>query len=288
MNQSPPRLRVGVIGVGRVGSVLAASLQSAAHPVVAAHAVSQNSQNRASALLPATDLVTIDEVVTASQLLLISVPDDVLENVVTGIASTIGFQPHQIIAHTSGRFGIGVLEPARAQGAIVMALHPAMTFTGSPTDRVRLQSCPFGVTASSEGRAAAEALVIEMGGDPWWIEESDRPMYHAALSHASNNLNTVIAQSRDLLTTVGISDPGAFLTPLVLASAENALALGTQTLTGPISRGDVQTVKAHLNALRNEPAFESYKVLARATIDLALASQRINAATAAELHEVCN
>lgn len=288
MTQSPPRLRVGVIGVGRVGSALAAALQNAAHPVVAVHAVSKSSQDRAAALFPATDMVSIEEVVKSSQLLLMSVPDDVLPDLVSGIATTVGFQPHQLVAHTSGRYGINVLEPARAQGAIVMALHPAMTFTGSPTDRLRLQSCPFGVTATDEGRAAAEALVIEMGGEPWWIEESDRTKYHAALSHASNNLNTVISQSRNLLSGIGIADPGAFLTPLVMTSAENALALGTQTLTGPISRGDVQTVQAHIDSLRAEPSFESYNALARATIELALASQKINQNIAEQLRKACD
>ena len=286
MNQ-PPRLRVGVIGVGRVGSVLAAALQQAQHPVVAAHAVSQSSLNRAAVLLPATDLVSIDDVVKAAQLLLISVPDDVLPGLVAGIASTVGFQSHQLIAHTSGRHGIGVLEPARARGAIVMALHPAMTFTGSPTDRVRLTSCPFGVTAEPEGRAAAEALVIEMGGDPWWVEETDRPKYHAALSHASNNLNTVIAQSRNLLGEIGFADSGAFLTPLVMASVENALALGTQTLTGPISRGDVETLRAHIETLRGSNTFESYRALALATIELAVAANRITESQAQPLRDVC-
>jgi len=283
---APPRLRVGVIGVGRVGSVMAAALQSAGHPVVAAHAVSEKSLDRVARFLPATDVVPVSDVIAAADLILVAVPDAEIESVVAGIAKTIGFRPGQFVIHPSGRHGLAILQPAVAQGAIALAIHPAMTFTGSLTDRARLQSCPFGVTATPETRAVAEALVVEMGGEPFWIKDQDRATYHAALSHASNHLNTIISQSRKILSDIGIDQPGIFLSPLVHTSAENALSLGLSTLTGPISRGDTETVSAHLAALVGSTVRDSYIQLAFATIELAESANRITSAQAFELRSV--
>ncbi len=280
------RLRVGIIGVGRVGTALGRALQNAGHAVVAVHAVSTHSQNRAQEFFPATDITTIENVVRDSDLILFAVPDDVLEKLVSGIAQSHGFRSGQCVAHTSGRYGISILHPAALQGALVMALHPAMTFVGVESDIHRLNACPFAVTASDEALAIAQALVYEMGGEPHIISEVDRVRYHAALAHASNHLTTVIVQSEEMLRDVGIENAGAFLTPLVVASAENALDRGISALTGPISRGDVETVRAHIAELPSGISRETYCALARATIDTARRAQRITPETASQLLEV--
>ena len=80
--------------------------------------------------------------------------------------------------HTSGRHGVTVLEPARAHHVLPLALHPAMTFTGTAMDLERLADCAFGVTTDDALRPIAEALVLEMGGDPVWVAEEDRVAYH--------------------------------------------------------------------------------------------------------------
>ena len=283
---SAPRLRVGLIGAGRVGTALARRLQSAAHPIVLANATSDQSVARSQRWLPATDLASIQEVVSAAELLLVAIPDDELESVISGVAGTIGFRPGQFVIHTSGRYGLDVLAPAIAQGAIGMALHPAMTFTGADSDFDRLQDCPFAVTTRPEWRVAAEALVIEMGGEPIWLEDEYRITYHAALSHASNHLNTVISQSTELLKSIGIAHASALISPLVFASVENALALGAAALTGPVSRGDVETVKQHLQSLQGHSLLPTYKALALATVESAVATKRLSAEVAQSLRTV--
>lgn len=281
-----PRLRVGLIGAGRVGIPLARALQSAAHPVVAAHATSDSSIARVHRWLPATDIASTQAVVSLSDAVLIAVPDDDVAALISGIAKTSGFRSGQFVIHTSGRYGLDVLAPAIEQGAIGIALHPAMTFTGSPTDIDRLKSCPFAVTTRPEWRAVAEALVIEMGGEPFWLEDAQRVRYHAALAHASNHLNTLLSQSMEMLRDAGIDNAGEFLEPLVIASVENALALGVAALTGPISRGDVQTLSEHIDALEHQTELSTYRELALATIENALRVNRITAETAARLREV--
>ncbi|HEX6886695.1 MAG TPA: DUF2520 domain-containing protein [Candidatus Nanopelagicales bacterium] len=283
-----PRLSVGVIGVGRAGAPMAAALARAGHPLVGAHAVSARSRRRVAELLPGTPLLTAAEVMDAADLVLLTVPDDVLGGLVTGLAETGAVTPGQFLVHASGRYGVGVLEPATRVGALPMALHPVMTFTGSSADRERLSGCPFGVTAPPVLRPVAEALVVEMGGDPVWVPEEARPLYHAALANGANHLVTLVAQTLDLLGTAGIEEPAALVRPLLTAALDNVLRLGDEALTGPVARGDARTVEAHLEAL-SEAAPEAraaYVALARLTADRALAAGRLDLAAAEALLDV--
>ncbi|GAB3536830.1 hypothetical protein GCM10027403_18920 [Arthrobacter tecti] len=251
--RKPGRLGVGVIGAGRVGAVLGAALRAAEHAVVGVSAVSEASRERAENLLPGVPILPIPEIVERAELVLVAVPDDALPELVAGLAAVGAWQPGQLVAHTSGRFGTGVLEPARELGAIPLALHPAMTFTGLSLDLTRLPDCSFGVTAPAAVLPVAQALVVEMGAEPVVVEEEDRVLYHAALAHASNHLVTLAAQSTQLLVAIGIERPDRLLGPLMRASLENALAAGEGALTGPVARGDSGTVKAHSAALASAP-----------------------------------
>ncbi len=167
---APPRLRVGVVGTGRAGAVLGAALARAGHVVVAAYAVSEMSRLRAEALLPGVPLLPVADVIADVDLALLTVPDDVLPGLVQGLADTGAIRAGQFLAHASGRFGYAVLDPATRLGALPLALHPVMTFTGTSIDLARLTGAPFGVTAPEQLRPVAEALVVEMGGDPVWVE----------------------------------------------------------------------------------------------------------------------
>ncbi|GAB2903329.1 Rossmann-like and DUF2520 domain-containing protein [Streptomyces mayteni] len=268
----PARLRVGVVGSGRVGPVLAAALALAGHRPVAASGVSDASRRRAEELLPGVPLVAPDEVLARADLVLLTVPDDALPGLVAGLVETGAVRPGQLLAHCSGRYGAAVLDPALRAGALPLALHPVMTFTGTPVDVQRLAGCSFGVTAPAELRLAAEALVIEMGGEPEWIEEKDRPLYHAALALGANHLVTLVAQSLELLRLAGVSAPDRMLGPLLGAALDNALRSGDAALTGPVARGDAGTVAAHLAELRAHAphALAGYLAMARTTADRAL------------------
>ncbi|MCU0262079.1 MAG: DUF2520 domain-containing protein [Candidatus Nanopelagicales bacterium] len=283
-----PRLAVGVIGVGRVGGPLAAALARAGHPLVGAHAVSQRSRRQVAAFLPDTPLLGAAEVMAAADLVLLTVPDDVLPELVLGLADTDAVTPGQFLVHASGRFGTAVLEPATRLGALPMALHPVMTFTGARSDLDRLSGCPFGVTAPSVLRPVAEALVVEMGGDPMWVPEEARPLYHAALANGANHLVTLVAQTLDLLEIVGVENPSSLVRPLLTAALDNVLVMGDDALTGPVARGDAGTVAAHLDALsRAAPeARAAYVAMARLTADRALAAGRLDPAAAESLLDV--
>src|SRR5699024_1700750 len=121
--------------------------------------------------------------------------------------------------------------------------------TGMSLDLQRLAASAFAVTAAEEVLPVAQALAVEMGGEPVVVAEEDRPAYHAALAHASNHLNILTAQSAEILESIGVEDPSRVLGPLMQASLDNAMASGSGALTGPVARGDVSTVAEHLQVL---------------------------------------
>lgn len=266
----PARLAVGVVSAGRVGAVVGASWAAAGHRVVAASGVSRASAARAAALLPGVPLQAPDEVVAAADLALLAVPDDVLPGLVRGLAAAGSFRPGQIVVHTSGAHGVAVLAPATGCGVLPLALHPVMTFTGRTEDVARLAGCSVGVTAAAGDEAAwsvGEALVVEMDADPVRIAEDVRPLYHAALAHGANHLVTLVRDCVETLERAGIRPAERLVAPLLSAALDNALRHGDRALTGPVARGDVGTLRAHLRVLADTDAdlAETYRVLAGRT-----------------------
>ncbi len=277
-----------MVGTGRVGAVLGAALRRAGHRVVAASGVSEASRTRAQELLPGIPVLPVEDVVRRAELVVLAVPDDALADLVAGLASTRTWQAGQLVVHTSGRHGLEVFEPALDQHVLGLALHPAMTFTGTALDLDRLVEACFGVTAPEPLRAVAEALVLEIGSEPVWVEQEMRPLYHAALAHGANHLVTLVAQSLQALTAAGVQAPARVLGPLVAAALDNSLRAGDAALTGPVARGDAGTVAEHLRQLQGlTPDIRStYVALARATAQRALASGRLRARAAEPLLDI--
>jgi predicted short-subunit dehydrogenase-like oxidoreductase (DUF2520 family) len=266
----PARLAVGVVSAGRVGAVLGAALARAGHTVVAASGVSKESVNRADELLPDVPLLPPDQVVAGADLVLLALPDDALAGMVRGLVATGSFRPGQIVVHTSGAHGVDVLEPAAEAGALPLALHPVMTFTGRAEDLERIVACCFGVTATDGDETAwsvGEALVVEMGAEPVRVPPAARPLYHTALAHGANHLITLVGESAELLRDAGVNDPARLLGPLLSAALDNALRHGDRALTGPVARGDAGTVRKHRDVLaKHAPEMlPSYRALAART-----------------------
>jgi predicted short-subunit dehydrogenase-like oxidoreductase (DUF2520 family) len=287
-NEHPARLRVGVIGPGRVGTALARALARAGHHVTAAAAISAASKNRVRDNFPGARITEPRDVIADADLVLLTVPDDALAGLVQGLVTTGAPLRGRLVAHASGAHGIAVLRPATEAGALPIAIHPVMTFTGRDDDVDRLKGVSFGVTAPEAIRPAAEVLVIEMGGEPVFIPEENRALYHAALAFAANHLVTLVAQAADLLHAAGAENPNRMLAPLLSAALDNALRLGDRGLTGPVARGDDGTIAAHIAAIESaDPrARNAYLALARLTADRALAAGLLRADDAARLLDV--
>jgi predicted short-subunit dehydrogenase-like oxidoreductase (DUF2520 family) len=284
------QFRVGVVGAGRVGAVIAAALRSAGHEIVAAAGESDASRGRIESLLPGTPVVKPSDAARAADLLLLTVPDDMLPNVVAMLSASGAIQEGQFVVHTSGAHGLAVLADAEAVGARPIALHPAMTFTGTEVDLPRLRDAIFGITAGEGERAVTEQLVADLGGRPMWVAEDKRTLYHAGLAHGANHLVTLVTQAMEMLAAAGGDNPADTLRPLLNAALDNALAHGDAALTGPIVRGDVETVRAHLVEITaNAPeTVPSYLALARATLDRVVIDGRLLPIRAAKMKQVLN
>ncbi|MGU3502266.1 Rossmann-like and DUF2520 domain-containing protein [Mycobacterium sp. C31M] len=279
----PARLTVGIISAGRVGTALGVALERAEHVVIACSAISAASRDRAARRLPETAILPVADVAASVELLLLAVPDAELAGLVAGLAATSAVRPGTIVVHTSGANGVGILAPLTEQGCLPLAIHPAMTFTGSDEDIARLSEACFGVTAADEiGYAIGQSLVLEIGGEPFRVREDARTLYHSALAHAGNHLITVVLDAVDALREalrgqellgqeLVLDAPGGLaeriVAPLARASLENALQRGQAALTGPVARGDAAAVARHLAALGEaDPELaQAYRVNSRRT-----------------------
>ncbi|SPT74899.1 Uncharacterized conserved protein [Arcanobacterium haemolyticum] len=275
------RMGIGVVSAGRVGAALGSALRAAGHQIVGAYATSEASVDRVETMLPGVPVLDVRTIVERSEVVLLAVPDDELAGIVDGLAAVGAWHPGQLVVHVAGRFGTDVLAPAVAQGVLGIAIHPAMTFTGTTLDVARLQGCPFAVTAPAMLQPIGLALVADMGGEGFVIAEGDRGVYHAALAHGANHVVTVIAQSIRLLKSIGLENE--YLRPLITAAIEGALSSGEALQTGPVVRGDVGTVAEHVETLdtiaEEDPDLadipSTYRALADATAQRALARRVI-------------
>lgn len=285
---SRPTLRVGLVGTGRAGSVIGAALRAAGHDIVAASAVSEASQLRAEELLPGVPIEPVRDVVRDADVVILAVPDDEIEPLANGLAAEHLWGPGKLAIHLSGFHGVGALAAVTVAGGDAIALHPVMTFAGVAADLDNIPGAPFAITASPGLGVVAEALVLDLGGQPFAIAEGDRAAYHAALAHAANHLVTIIAQSEQVLREVGIDDPGRFIAPLVEAATAGALQRGDRALTGPVARGDVGTVRAHLGALTQHPTDirMAYRAMALATLERSALRRALPAESVQPLRDV--
>lgn len=276
----PPPLsgasEIAIVGAGRVGCSLGRAFAARGHRIVAASTLSASSAARVREALGDVPLAAPEDAALGADIVLIAVPDDAIEAVAAQVAR--GIRSDATVVHTSGLHGTGVLAGC---GLRVAAIHPALPIS-SPRDN--LEGVWFGVTCSAEMRAWSEWFVAQLGGVALQIDEAARPLYHAALSMASNFAVAIAGDAADLLPDAAV------LAPLLRQTVENVIARGADAaLTGPIVRGDAGTVREHLRALPPH-LIAMYVANARRTLARAEASGRLNpeaaAVVAAVLDEV--
>ena len=263
--------RPGIIGTGRVAQALAFALAPHAEAPPLLWGRTPDNAIAAASATGAARAPTIDRLMAESDFVAIAVSDDALAAVVADIADnlTAGLAP--FIFHVSGAKGAAILEPLRAAGALTAAIHPAMTFAGDPQAEVQqMAGACFAITGSTpEATEHAKRIVALLSGVAIEVAEDRRALYHAALCHASNHLLTLIAGAAHTLGDAGIDDSSALLAPLVRAALEISLDRGFAGLSGPLLRGDVQTIDGHLDTLKahSPDLLPAYRAMARATLD---------------------
>lgn len=219
------RLGVGIVGAGHVGPVLGAALAGAGHAVVGVATTSEQGRERVDGLLPGAPVLALPELLERSELVVLAVPEPELPGLVAGLAAAALWQPGQLVVHTAAGHGVGVLAPALAAGAIPLALHPAMTFSGTSLDLARLAETYFAVTAPAPVQPIGQALVVEMGGEPVIVAEGDRAAYAEAIGTARDFSRSIVEQAAGILSSIGVENPGGYLSSLLRSSMDEAIRL---------------------------------------------------------------
>ena len=281
-------LRLGFIGAGTVGTALAVRLSSKGYRMIAVSSRSQTSARKlAQAVSGCHAFNSNQDVADAAELIFITTPDDAIASV----ASEIQWHRGQRVVHCSGALSTDILESAKKLGAQVGAFHPLQTFASVKQAIENIPGSTFAVEAEEPLLSTLKGMAITLDGD--WIElkANDKVVYHAAAVIACNYLVTLVKLATDLWQSFNIPQSQATqaLLPLIRGTIHNIDTVGIpQCLTGPIARGDIETIKKHLDALQKvAPALLStYQELGLQTIPVALAKGRINQHQAEELQAI--
>jgi predicted short-subunit dehydrogenase-like oxidoreductase (DUF2520 family) len=206
----------------------------------------------------------------------ITTPDDTIQSTCRAIAQHDGFDKGSVVIHCSGALSSAILSSAKDCQALVASLHPLQSFASVEQAEKSLPGSYFAVEGEASALAVVRQLVHDLGGILLEIGPGGKTLYHAAAVVASNYLVTLLDVALSLNRLAGMPQEVSFkaLLPLIEGTLKNIGAKGIpQALTGPIARGDVETVKAHLQAIEKYSAeiVTLYKVLGRHTVDLAKA-----------------
>jgi predicted short-subunit dehydrogenase-like oxidoreductase (DUF2520 family) len=277
----------GIIGAGAVGTALGVALHRAGWPIAAVASRDPQRRERFRDLVPGTRsfgeaTALLDEV----ELVILSVPDDAL----TALAGELRMYSGQAMVHTSGALGAEVLEPAMAAGTQIGSFHPLVAFA----DLERSVEALRGATVAIEGDEQLLALLARMaetvGADPVRLRPGTKAAYHAAAVLAAGGFVALLDAIAELGRVAGLDEPASLEVYGRLAEQTlgNARALGIRSaLTGPMTRGDIGTLRRHLATLAEHApdALPLYRAAAAREIDLALQRGSIDAVVAGSLRE---
>lgn len=233
MTRREGRLGVGVIGAGRVGPVLAAALAGAGHALTGITTGSDS--ERVEAILPGLPVLDALEVANRSELVVLAVPHTELPALAAGLAELEAWRPGQLVLHTDPSYGLDVLAPVAARGAIPLALHPAIVFTGTSMDLRALRDAHAAVAAPGPFLPIAQALAVEIGCEPIVVSEEQRPAYAEAVETATSFSRSIVQQATALLRDAGVEAPGTYLSSLVHSTVDHALADADPEVMPPLT-----------------------------------------------------
>lgn len=249
-------MRLVIVGPGRAGSALGLAAERAGHEI--AGVLSRSPVERA------WDQLDWDSDLPEADLALIAVRDDAISEVSHRIAphvSDVG-----VVAHMSGFTPVLVLHHLQEQGTAVGGFHPLQSLPDAETGAAALTGAYVGVDGDPLAMDVLTHLASTLGMEHFRLDDASRPAYHAAAAAAANFVITALAVSADLYESAGI-DPRVSR-PLVERAVANVFEKGAATaLTGPIARGDIDTVIGHLTAARevSDHVGRQFTLMAEAT-----------------------
>jgi predicted short-subunit dehydrogenase-like oxidoreductase (DUF2520 family) len=277
-SNSLSHLRLVLIGAGRVGTAVAELLRRRGHAVTGVASRSEASARAAADLLASSTFQIADDLPSAD-LYLLGVPGRAIGEVAERIADRV--ERGAGVWHFEGSVGIAPLEPLASSDAVPLALHPMQA---CPTVDIAIHRLPgsiWGVTCPEEHRAAAHDVIsTHLHGRPIDVEEMDRPVWHAAAVTTSNGIASLLAIGEAMLESISIGETERVLAPLAEGTVANAVESGGggASLTGPMVRGERETIALHLSALetRDQDLAALYRSVARVTVAAARRAGRLS------------
>lgn len=282
-------MKIGLIGAGKVGSALAILLQQAGYRVIGIASRSQQSAQKLAQRL-GVPVLTPEDAARQSDALLITTSDDAIASVAADLAARGAFHEGQLVLHLSGAHSSAILAPAAEQGAVTLSVHPIQSFADVEHALALIPGTYFSIEGDQRGYGFAQEMVDRLQGKHFILNSESKVLYHAAACVACNYLVGLLASSFELLAAAGVPEEirlPAFM-PLAAGTFENIKKLGIPgALTGPISRGDIGTVKKHLAVLKDHPqSLNVYKALGLVTVDVALKKGTIDDDQALQLQSL--
>jgi predicted short-subunit dehydrogenase-like oxidoreductase (DUF2520 family) len=270
------RTGVGIVGPGRAGIALAVALREAGVRLLGVH-------GRRRKRLPHGIKLTVGAAprwLDRASVILLAVQDDEIAPLVKAWTQRQALRRGQVVLHLSGVRSSSVLDPLREHGVFIGGMHPLMTAMGVPdVDADNLAAATFALEGDAAAVRAGRMLAEAVGARSVLLDPAQRPRYHAGAVFAANYVTAMLATAEDLLVSAGFTVPAAraALLPLSGAALMNAAGAGPmKALTGPIVRGDTDTIRTNLKALNREER-ELYRAVGLATVALAQRAGRITA-----------
>lgn len=282
-----------IVGCGRVGTALARYLTGAGYKPAGFASRSLSSAKRAATAAGAKAPVSVQpwEVTSKADIVLITTPDGVIRETADKIAEYEGFAKDSVVLHCSGALSSTRLSAAEAAGAHTGSLHPLQSFAAEDIEKNPFAGIMMAVEGHEDAVKTAWQMAENLGASPFEIQTDKKMLYHASAAVASNYLVTLMHLAFQLIIAAGVPASKAYtiLKPLVQGTLSNVEHNGIpRALTGPIARGDAETVRHHIAEINEKvpTCLDLYRQMGRHTIEIALAKGDLPEETAAELRQM--
>jgi predicted short-subunit dehydrogenase-like oxidoreductase (DUF2520 family) len=284
-----PKPSVAVIGAGRLGQAFAIALQSSGYPVVALVARSRQKAEKAAVLLrktvgqghiktrPTSQVFGANQLgeLPETDLVLITTPDDAIRKTAERLSSLWVDRKPVTVLHTSGALSFEALAPLAEKGFQTGSIHPLISISEPMSGAAALRGAFFGIEGTGKAKRLAEAIIRDLDGHSFTINPKSKALYHAAAVMAAPHLTALVDLAVEMLAACGLSKIRAqqVFMPLLESTVNNLKTSNPQqALTGTFARGDIATVRRHLDALSGKELAEAlavYKLLGLHSLRLA-------------------
>ena len=279
---------IGFIGAGAVGGSLAVCLSRAGYRVAAvASRTFASAQQFAGRIDGCQAYRTAQEAADAARLVVISTADDAIQRVAAGLT----WRPGQVVVHCSGATSLDVFRHPVSQGAVAGAIHPLQAFSSVENGVASIPGTTFGIEGDAEVGAALADLACAIGGRPVFLNAEDKVLYHLSGVMMGNLLTCLAASAAQLWEQCGYSRAEGVeaLVPMMRGVVNNLKRSGVPgAVTGPYVRGDLGTIRKHVEALaaRAPDVLPLYRELARAAVPFGVEKRALSAETAQQIETI--